>query len=200
MHSKKFGALLIAVLSIFFAIKPALAQGESATAILNGKTTITFSSEFLNALNSAGITVGRISPANESNGALSFPILTGTLDLGRVGSEMLHLGGFTLTSGQSSVELLNFITTVGTDPNTINGTLTGMVVINKRLAGRTPIFALGFRFIEVRASGRLTSPDINIKLTREAAGRLNTAFNTTVFAEGQTAGSASIKGRAERQR
>src|SRR5690606_36641557 len=192
---------LIAALLIFAV--PALAQKGAEQPVLgenqqitffNGATTVQFSNDFVGALNSLNIRVGRITPGPIIRRAPSFPITSGSLDLSTLRGEILHSGGLRLYSATASVKLESFI--IDTTGDSI--VLTGMVSANGTIVGRIPLFDLTLPSSDDLYAGAniVTLNDVSVTLRPEAAGALNAVFETEAFTAEFPIGIANVRGLA----
>ena len=196
---KRF-SLLAAML--VFAI-PALAQkgadaglvGENQQiTFFNGATTVQFGNDFVGALTSLNIGVGRITPGPVIRRSASFPITSGSLDLSTLRGEILHSGGLKLYRGATAVKLESFI--IDTTGDGI--VLTGMVSANGEIVGRVPLFDLTLPTSDQLFAGAniVTLDGVSVTLRPEAAGALNAVFETDAFTAGFPIGVANVRGLA----
>jgi hypothetical protein len=160
----------------------------------NGATTVQFSNDFVGALNSLNIGVGRITPGPIIRRSASFPITSGSLDLSTLRGEILHSGGLKLFRGQTSIKLESFI--IDTTGDGI--VLTGMVSANGTIVGRVPLFDLTLPSSDDLYAGVniVTLNGVSVTLRPEAAGALNAVFETTAFEAGFLIGTAGVRGLA----
>jgi hypothetical protein len=179
------GAAAIAV-SVIFA-SPALSAPTED--LVGGLTSVSLSSDFVNALASLNVQSGLVTGSKIRNGAISFPISGGAIDLGNTKLEILHKGGLTLTAGSTRVELADFVIT------NLNGNLvlTGIVISDGTLVGRIGLFNLGLSANAISTSGvRLQVKNVALTLTEDAATALNGAFSISAFKAGFPIGTAQV--------
>ena len=154
--------LLLAVLAI--AAAPAAARGGDHRAY--GATTLELDPAAVNALTGLGVTPAPIAPARAVGaGELAFPITNSLRNALRTGL-IRHSGGISLTAGQTTVNLTDFVI----DP--LRGQLTAHVG-----NARVPILELDFsRARPTLAFGTLRLGPVGGSLTAQAAAALNAAF------------------------
>jgi hypothetical protein len=164
---------------------------------VGGKTSVTLSSDFTNALTTLKVTPGTIGNGRLKQGVASFPITSGAGDLGTVKLEVNHRGGLSLTAGKTVVELTDYtISNLDGQP-----VLTGLVKANDSLVGRIPLFDLALSsgpktqaahgFTQIELSG------VKVTLNKTAATALNGVFNVTAFQAGLNIGTAKVQGVAK---
>ena len=152
------------------------------------------STTLVGALKSLGVSLKAQYPAYVSNGAATFPIPVGEIDLGDARGQISHSGGLVLRAGKTSVGLSNFvIDTSGSSP-----VLTGLVWVNDGLIGRLPLFSIKFNAAPLvnswsPTSGSLRVTDVDLKLTSQAAAALNEVFNVSAFSAGVPIGRARVQ-------
>ena len=112
---------------LLFALKVSAAPTYSYK---GGRTSVTLSSEFVTALETLEISLGRIKPARIRAGVARFPANFSEVDLADASAEIFHTGGLTLSSDTTVVELSNFI--IDTD----EGVLTGSVKVDNSIVDR----------------------------------------------------------------
>jgi hypothetical protein len=126
-----------------------------------------------------------------AQGIVVFPISGGEFDLGTVKTEIIHLGGLSLKSSTTTVELTDFIiTTLGEAP-----VLTGLLTVDDNLAARAPLFALALPPVMPPlqpVKDRILLENVGLTLTAEGAAALNDAFGVTAFTEGLNIGTANV--------
>jgi hypothetical protein len=182
-------ATLVAVL----AIAPAASAGKKKTVKLapNGATTLALSAGAASALQSLGITAAPLKPAKAGADGLRFPITAGKLNSKTYAGQIKHVGGISLTRGDTRVELRNFIINVDSAPD-----LTARVG-----SSRVSILDLDLSKAKITKSGRrLTIAGVKATLTQGAADALNAAFGTDAFKAGLELGTATVDGRAAKRR
>jgi hypothetical protein len=163
---------------------------------VGGKTSVTLSSDFVNALTTLKVTPGTVGSARLKQGVASFPIVSGAGDLGTVKLEVNHRGGLSLKAGSTIVELTDYsITNFDGKP-----VLTGLVKANDSLVGRIPLFNLslteGPKATTAHNSTQIQLNGVGVKLAKPAADALNGVFKVTAFKEGLNIGTAKVNGLA----
>lgn len=161
--------------------------------LAEGRTSVTLSNDFIGALGSLQVAAGAVGAGSLRSGVASFPITGGALDLGTAKAEINHSGGLSLSAGATRVQLLSFnIDTTGATP-----VLTGLVTVNGDVVGRLPLFNLTLPSLTLPlqpgAFGTIFIPGVQVRLSREAAGALNSIFGVTAFTEGFNIGTASVQ-------
>ena len=178
-----------------------LSSGLSAIAapsadFVGGRTSVTLSNDFVNALTTLKVTPGTVGSAQLNRGVAYFPIVSGAGDLGSVKLEINHRGGLSLKSGGTIVELTDYAIT-NLDGNPV---LTGLVKANDNLVGRIPLFNLslteGPKASSNHSGTQIQLKGVGVKLARPAADALNSVFKVTAFKEGLNIGTARVNGSA----
>lgn len=192
------GLVLLLVVPAFFltatSAKAQTPQPKTFT-FLTGNTRVDLSPVFVGALTSLNVTPRALGRSELFNGTAFFPIIEGTIDALNAKGEIAHSGGLSLTAGGTRVELRNFvIDTTGGTP-----VLTGLVVANRSVVGRIPLFDLqlptSFQLPLRAIGGRIVLiPNVGVTLTQTAATALNGAFGVTAFTAGFNIGTATVIG------
>jgi hypothetical protein len=187
--SRSFHIGLIMV--VFFTLSMA-ARAQNTDTVEAGRTTVTLASSFVSALGSLGVTPGTIGPTELRGSRVDFPITGGAFDLDTALGQVLHSGGLTLTAGSTEVRLQSFIIdTTGSAP-----LITGLVVVDKKLVGRLPLFNLalpsGFTLPVKPEHNAFREEGIGVTLTTTAASALNTVFGVTALSGGLDIGTAGV--------
>jgi hypothetical protein len=164
---------------------------------VGGKTSVTLSSDFVNALNTLKVTPGTFGSARLKQGVASLPIVSGAGDLGTVKLEVNHRGGLSLKAGSTIVELTDYaITNLDGKP-----VLIGLIKANESLVGRIPLFNLalteGPKATSAHGNTQIQLKGVGIKLAKPAADALNGVFKVTAFKEGLNIGTAKVDGLAK---
>ena len=183
---------LIALVALL-ALAPAAGAAKKKVVKLapKGATTLALSDGAASALQSLGIAAAPLKPARAGDDGLRFPITAGKLDAKTYAGQIKHVGGISLTRGETRVDLRNFVINVDSAPD-----LTARVG-----SSRVSILDLDLSDAEISKSGRrLTIAGVRATLTKAAADALNAAFETDAFAEGLEIGTATVSGRAAKRR
>jgi hypothetical protein len=164
---------------------------------IGGKTSVSLSSDFVNALTTLKVTPGTVGSGRLKKGVASFPITSGAGDLGTIKLEINHRGGLSLTAGKTIVELTDYsITNLDGKP-----ILTGLVKANDSLVGRIPLFNLALpNSPKTQASHGATAIEVSgvkVTLAKPAADALNGVFQVKAFQEGLNIGTAKVSGLAK---
>ena len=155
-------------------------------AVAGGATSLALDPGTASALTSLGVTVAPIGPATaRPDGALSFPITSGTLQPAALTGSVAHSGGIALTAGDTRVELRKFVITLDDTP-TLSAKVGGQ---------RVDILTLDLAGAKVTEGddGTLTVAGVTGRLTAGAAAALNDAFCVTAFTEGLVLGTATVQ-------
>jgi hypothetical protein len=160
--------------------------------VTGGSTRVQLSREFVSALASLKVLPGVVGDSDlTGQGIVIFPISGGEFDLGSVKNEIIHLGGLSLKSSTTTVELTDFIiTTLGESP-----VLTGLLTVDDNLATRAPLFALALPPVTPPlqpVKDRILLENVGVTLTAEGAAVLNDAFGVTAFTAGLNIGTARV--------
>ena len=183
---------LLAMVALL-ALAPAAGAAKTKAVKLapKGATTLALSDGAASALQSLGIAAAPLKPARAGDDGLRFPITAGKLEAKTYAGQIKHVGGISLTRGETRVELRNFVINVDSAPD-----LTARVG-----SSRVSILDLDLSDAEISRSGRrLAIAGVKATLTKAAADALNAAFETDAFAEGLELGTATVSGRAAKRR
>ena len=171
-------------------------------AIPGGDTAVTLDAGFVSALGTLGLTPGVTGTAtlDGTTGVVDFPITGGTVTLYDretgyrpwVQGVVFHDGsGLTLAAGGTTVELSNFAIDPGKPAR-----LFGDVTVNGELAApNAPLFNLDGSTLSAPTTGADGSAVLDgttVKLSDEAAGLLNSTFETDALAGGLVIGTSTI--------
>lgn len=155
--SMTLGAAL-AVAVVLATVAPA-----SAAPTKKGQTVVTLDPTAAGVITGLGVAVAPTGPASASGLAFTFPVV------GRTGDAVIqHVGGLSLTAGETVVTLSNFSIDTGT------GVVSGVVDDTVR----APLFTLGAQ----------STDGLELELTEVAADYLNGAFDVDVFTKGLVIG------------
>ena len=167
------------------------AAPAAATALTGGTTTVTTGPGIAGTLLRNGILPLAVPPGRQSFGysgglttSFSFPVTGGAVDLGTLAGTIEHRGGITFLNIRNGKRLTvsDFVI------DTRTGELTGRV---NRTTTRVPVFTLDLSAATVSAKGKKVAVgNIDVRLTEAAAGALNQALGTHVFAPGLDLGTA----------
>ncbi|MBX3296128.1 MAG: hypothetical protein KF762_10495 [Acidobacteria bacterium] len=159
--------------------------------LATGLTNVRLSNGFILAAQSLNIEVMSSSRIRIRRGVATFPITGATLDAQTLRGEILHSSGLIFERGSAAVKIERFaIDTTGAQP-----IITGLASANGSVVGRIPLFNLNLSNAQVSASGQFISiTGVGVTLRQEAAGALNTVFETDAFVEGFNIGNANVFG------
>lgn len=185
--SRRFIAFLT-VLAALLAIAPAASAGDhkekgSWGSSYYGATTLDVDPGTLEALGSLGVTPGAVDPATLEGARYSFPIVNRLGNAVRTGV-VRHIGGISLTAGDTTVELTDF--EISLAEKLLYGKVNG--------EGRVALLDLDYGRLKVRFNGhRLKVGPVGTTLTQGAADALNTAFGTDALTDDTVIGDAKIR-------
>lgn len=185
---------IFAVFSFFiFALSSVNVSASPTKEFASGETSVSLSPELIQAAGSLNLSVNAVNPARRFGAAgFSFPITSGLVDLQNAKGEIIHGGGLRLAAGGTTVDLRNFIIdTTGAQP-----VLTGVAVVNNSFVGRIPLFKLTLPALQLPLSNRtfvLNIPNVDLKLTAQAAAALNQSFGISAFVENFPIGKAQVR-------
>lgn len=172
-----------------------IASAAPTVQVAGGDTTVRLSDSFVGALSGLSVAPAAIAPgklrANKRGVFIKYRIPGGALDAADYRGDIFHVGGLSLTAGDTVVELLNFVIDTQDEP-----VLTGVVAVNGDLVGRLPLFNLELTSLPVvEGNGKVTISDVAVTLTDGAAGALNGIFGIDALAGGFDIGTARVKTR-----
>ena len=156
---------LTVTLGVALAAAAALATIAPANAAprTKGQTVVTLDAAAAGVLTGLRVSVAPTGPASASGLAFTFPVV------GRTGDAVIqHVGGLSLTAGDTVVTLSNFW--IDTSTGVVSGIVDDTV--------RVPLFTLG----------AATDDGLALELTDAAADYLDDAFGVDVFSEGLVIG------------
>jgi hypothetical protein len=185
---------LLALSAMMFTAPNAVSQ--QTRTLHSGSTSVALSSTFTGALGSLDVTPGTIFPTQIEQGIVRFPVTAGAIDLDTASGNILHSGGLTLTAGDTEVRLQSFII----DTTSGKPMITGLVVVNRAMIGRLPLFDLtlpaGFSLPLRTAQRRLVLSGVGVTLDPQAAVALNAVFKLNgAFYGGFPIGTANVVAR-----
>lgn len=183
--SRRFIAFLT-VLAALLAIAPAASAGdqkEKDSWGWYGATTLDVDPGTLEALGSLGVTPGAVDPATLEGARYSFPIVNRLGNAVRTGV-VRHVGGISLTAGDTTVELTDF--EISLAEKLLYGKVNG--------DGRVALLDLDYSRLKIRFNGhKLKVGPVGTTLTQGAADALNTAFGTDALSDDTVIGDAKIR-------
>jgi hypothetical protein len=172
-------------------VSPAAAEAAAPTRLVGGTTTVTTGPGIAATLLRNGILPLATPPGRQSFGydrglttSFSFPVTGGAVDLTTLAGTIEHRGGIVFVNVRNGKKLKvsDFVI------DTTTGVLTGRV---NATSTRVPVFQLDLSAATVNARGnQVKVGNIDVRLTGVAAGALNSALGTSVFAEGLDIGTA----------
>ncbi|MDJ0325305.1 hypothetical protein QMG61_16180 [Cryobacterium sp. PH31-AA6] len=170
----------------------------SIPALKGVDTAVLLDADFAAALTSLGLTPGTVGTATLVDGSLHFPITGGNVDYYDpaesyrpfVQGSIEHEGsGFSLTAGETTVELTNFTIDPGTSKLfgdvSVNGTSAATQVLLFNLYGGT------LKPLQMDGDNAILE-GTTVHISSEAAGLLNSTFKTDAVADQLLVGIAKI--------
>ncbi|ARV60323.1 hypothetical protein BZZ01_18315 [Nostocales cyanobacterium HT-58-2] len=172
-----------------------------------GGTSVALSNDLVSALGALQVEATLFGNTNVGLDAVVFPITGGAADLNSAKVDIIHDGGLTLSTSNTTVDLTDFIIT-NLDNRAV---LTGLVSVNGDLVTRAPLFDLEVGSLAVLGPGEvfdlevggltalgqgqtvLNIGDVNLTLTSDAAGTLNQVFGISAFTQGFNIGTAQVE-------
>lgn len=124
-----------------------------------------------------GVTPGAVGPGTLSQkGVASFPITTGAVE--GLKAEIDHIGGLSLSAGNTRVVLASFIVdTLASQP-----VLTGLIIANGIMVARAPLFNVDTSAFQAAGKGKkLTVSNVKLTLSQAAADALNQLLGVMAF-------------------
>ncbi|KST63720.1 hypothetical protein [Mastigocoleus testarum] len=156
-----------------------------------GRTYVELSDSLVNALGDLNVQATGFGGTHICNGVADFLITGGATDLDNTEVEIFHKGGLTFTTGDTEVNLTDFvINNVDSEP-----VLTGTVIANDSLVTRIPLFDLELENVGTKTKGIFTNldlTDVNVNLSEQAATALNDVFSVDAFSSGFNIGTAQV--------
>lgn len=168
-----------------------LAEAQPTHSIGSGATTLRPDSTFTSLLQNQGIKSRALEESTTVRGTVFFPIHEGVMDFATARGEIQHSGGQRLVNLSTAVRLMNY----SIDTTQTKSVLTADVVVDNQLIGRIPLLNVQFSNLTTPLQARrgtLRFTKVKLTLTAEGATALNTAFDTTVFSDGQSYGTATV--------
>ncbi len=182
-------ALALTLIALALSATPAQSAERNAntTQVIGGKTLLKLDKDTAAALSDAGVEVEATGKATgpTGNGVFRFPIVGGKVDKDPLGGQVVHSGGLAFSADSEWVEVRRFV--IDLDRSVLTAEVAGA---DQRIA----LLDLGAPKGGVKVSSEmLVLKDVNAKLTAQAAGALNEAFDTDLFEEGLLIGEATVK-------
>lgn len=161
------------------------APGASAEKLGGGSTTLALNKGVAKALQSNGVKVAPIAPATAGGKGIAFPITGGDLSTGKkVSGHIDHSGGLKLSAGGTNVSLTDFRVVVGKKSR----------LVAKVGKGKLTVLSLDLSKAKITKKGEDTVVSgVGALLSKAAAGALNAAFKTDLFAKGLVLGKVTVK-------
>lgn len=164
----------------------ALPAGAGAGPVGGGSTTLSIDKGVGKALSSAGVKVKAVKPATAGKGGLSFPITDGELSTGKAARGHIdHSGGVRFAAGGEAVVLRSFRVVIGKQK---------AFLVGRAGKAKLTVFTLDLAKAKVSSNGGAKIiKGVGADLSKAAAGALNAAFGTDLFARGLRVGSVRVK-------
>lgn len=175
----------------FLGDNDSLFPGASQDVVARGRTRVALEDTLVDALEDLNVDVAGFGRTRVNDGVVDFLITGGAADLDTTSVEIQHSGGLALSTQDTEVRLTDFVI----DNLSGRAVLTGAVIANDALVARLPLFNLQVGQVDTTERRRFTNLDfsnVDVGLTRQAAGALNQAFDVNAFSAGQSIGSAQV--------
>lgn len=159
--------------------------------IPEGETSVTFSDDLVNALGALNLEATGFGSTVITDGIADFLITGGAAELDRTKVEIVHGGGLTFSSADTTVNLTDFVISTLDE----GAVLTGLVTVNGDLLNRVDLFDLKVGTVAAspdKDQVDLDLEDVTLSLTSDAATALNQVFGVTNFTTGFNVGSAQV--------
>ena len=144
------------------------------------QTVVTPSTQFTQFLSTHGITVTAIGRASIANGALTLPIVRGSVALTSKRGILIHRGGIQFATATRTITLRHFVVT----------RTFGRAVVSARVGlRRLPLARVSSPTLTI--SGKTATASGELRLTAVAAREINHLFGTHVVSAGADLGSAT---------
>ena len=177
---------LVALLALSATPAQSAERNANTTQVNGGKTLLELDPDTAGALSDAGVRVEATGKATgpTGSGVFRFPIVAVKVDKDPLGGRIVHSGGLAFSAGSERVVVQRYV--IDLDRGVLTAEVAGT---NQRIA----LLDLGAPKGGVKVSSeRLVLKDINAKLTAQAAGALNKAFDTDLFEKGLLIGEATV--------
>jgi hypothetical protein len=159
---------------------------DGKTDELSGKTRLKVDTDTAAALSDAGVKVKAVGAAEgpTAKRSYTFPIVGGKVDKRPLDGKIVHSGGLSFGADSEKVVVKRFVIDLD------RGVLTAKVAgTGQRIA----LLRLGAPDDVKIGSERIVLRGVDARLTAQAAGALNGAFDTDLFARGLLIGEATVK-------
>lgn len=169
---------------------PSLFPGATQDVLPRGRTSVDLSDTLVNALGSLNVQASGFGGTRIRDGIADFLITGGAAELAATKVEIFHKGGLTLSNRRTNVNLTDFVIS-----NVNNAAvLTGTVTANGTLVDRIPLFNLQVGGVAATPGSiqNLDLTNVNVTLSSDAAGALNSAFRVNAFTAGLSVGTAQV--------
>jgi hypothetical protein len=174
------------------------ASAQNSIAVQSGVTSITLSPTLAATLQNLGVTLTTVSPSVDTNGVVNLPITGGAFDLATAKGEIFHTGGLTFTKGNIVITITDFLidTTDDSLPGITAPIVSALVISNRAVSGRLPLFNLGkptgFQLpLTLTDKVILTLNGSALTLNATAAAELNTTFGVSTLYGGLPIGTVN---------
>jgi hypothetical protein len=161
---------------------------DGKTVELSGETRLKVDKDTAAALSDAGVEVKAVGAAEGPTAkrpyTFAFPIVRGKVDKHPLGGKIVHSGGLSFSADSEKVVVKRFV--IELDRGVLSAKLAGT---GQRIA----LLRLGAPDGVKVGSERIVLRGVDAKLTSQAAGALNEAFDTDLFAGGLLIGEATVK-------
>src|SRR5688500_11534169 len=186
-----FASAIVALALVVLALSATTAQSserhDGKTIALSGKTLLKVDKDTAAALTDAGVKVKATGAAEGPTAkrpyTFAFPIVGGKVDKDPLGGKIVHSGGLSFSADSESVVVKRFV--IDLDRSVLTAKVAGT---GQRIA----LLKLGAPEGVKVGSEKIVLRGVDAKLTATAAGALNEAFDTDLFARGLLIGEATV--------
>jgi hypothetical protein len=179
VHNRSRVVAVLGATALLFTTTSAVSQAAASHDVTGGNTTIMLKAATLTAVDAAGVTLHRISPATIRNGDLRLPVRGGTVN---PPSYHVHqAGGFEFVKGATTIKFTHIVI----DSKTARATA--------HVTGQGTIVALVFGQPQSGTGGptKFGLGGFSVKFSAAAIRALDTAFGTSVFSHHPKLGTGS---------
>ena len=185
-----FASAIVALALVVLALSATTAQSaerhNGKTDELSGETRLKVDKDTAAALTDAGVKVkatGAAEGPTAKRPYFAFPIVGGKVDKHPLGGRIVHSGGLSFSADSKSVVVKRFV--IDLDKSVLTAKVAGT---GQRIA----LLKLGAPESAKVGSEKIVLRGVDAKLTATAAGALNEAFDTDLFAGGLLIGEATV--------
>ena len=109
---------------------------QQVQSIVSGRTSLELNSAFVQSVEALGANFADLGLSALQNGTVTFPIVSGSVDLNTVAGEVQHQGGLVIRADGEQIQLLDWTIDI-TGPTPM---MSALFVVNGSVMGRFPLF------------------------------------------------------------